>query len=247
MIKTAVILAAGLGSRLKEFAKDKPKGFISVGDKPIVEQSILKLKSAGIKQIIIGTGHQSVYYEELAGRHGDVVCVRNDDYANTGSMFTLHNMRNIIGDDFLLLESDLIYERRALDALVGDSRKNIVLSSGPTYSSDEVYIEADQEGRLQNMSKTASGLNSVHSELVGITKLSLSAFKAMCDYAAKEFSSNLKLDYEYALVGISKNQEIYVKKIEDLVWGEVDNENHLRRIRNSVYPLIEEKEKHGQD
>ena len=48
MIKTAVILAAGMGTRLGERTKNQPKGFLMLDEKPIVEQSICKLLEMGI-------------------------------------------------------------------------------------------------------------------------------------------------------------------------------------------------------
>ena len=57
MIKQAVIMAGGLGSRFGGRTEYMPKGFIEVDGMPMVEQSVRKLIGAGIEQIIIGTGH----------------------------------------------------------------------------------------------------------------------------------------------------------------------------------------------
>lgn len=58
-VRTAVILAAGIGSRLRNIHNDKPKGFLQLGDKPIIEESIARLVFAGINEIIIVTGYQN--------------------------------------------------------------------------------------------------------------------------------------------------------------------------------------------
>ncbi|OAD22430.1 nucleotidyl transferase/aminotransferase, partial [Candidatus Thiomargarita nelsonii] len=58
-VTTAVILAAGLGSRLKALGTDKPKGFLKLGEKSIIEESIEHLHNSGICNIIIVTGHQA--------------------------------------------------------------------------------------------------------------------------------------------------------------------------------------------
>lgn len=112
MIKTAVILAAGMGTRLGERTKNQPKGFLMLDEKPIVEQSICKLLEMGIEKIVIGTGYLAEAYERLATRYPQITCVRNDEYEKTGSMYTLYNLKDHISDDFLLLESDLIYEKK---------------------------------------------------------------------------------------------------------------------------------------
>ena len=69
MIKQAVIVAGGLGSRFGNRTKLMPKGFIEIDEVAMVERSVQKLIAAGIEEIIIGTGHCSEYYDELAEKY----------------------------------------------------------------------------------------------------------------------------------------------------------------------------------
>ena len=55
-IKTAAIMAAGLGTRFGRYTENIPKGFIEAGGKPMVVRSIETLLDCGIDRIIIGTG-----------------------------------------------------------------------------------------------------------------------------------------------------------------------------------------------
>jgi len=237
-IETAVILAAGLGSRIRSFTKDMPKGFIPIGEVPIIKQSIQKLLDSGIKRIIIGTGYKSEEYESLIHEFPEIVCWRNEHYATTGSMFTLNNLKHLVTEDFLLLESDLLYDRSGLDALMEDPTENLILASGRTGSKDEVFIEADTEGKLLAMSKNEEELNFVFGELTGITKISLSAFEKMNRYTKAAFEQNRMLDYEYTLVAISSEIPVRVLKLEDFAWCEIDDEAHLQRAIDIVFPKI---------
>lgn len=244
MVKTAAILAAGIGSRLKELTNNKPKGFLAIDKMSIIEESVVKLFSCGIEEMLIGTGYLSDEYEKLARRYSQIMCIKNNDFRDTGSMYTLYNLKDKINDDFLLLESDLIYEKRGLKTLLEDDHKDIILGSGETNSGDEVFIEVDGYSNLVNMSKNRNELNSVYAELVGITKLSIDTYRKMCEFAGNGFKSNRKLDYEYTLVGISTNTKISVKKIDDYLWCEIDNEEHLKRAKEIVYPRIKDTESH---
>jgi 2-aminoethylphosphonate-pyruvate transaminase len=119
------------------------------------------------------------------------------------------------------------------------------LASGFTFSNDEVFIEIDEHLFLKNMSKNPGQLFKKYAELVGISKISRETYRNMCVYAERIFQENTKLDYEYALVGVAKENKIFVKKIEDLAWCEIDDAEHLTRAIESVYPLIQRKESHG--
>jgi 2-aminoethylphosphonate-pyruvate transaminase len=238
-IDTAVFLAAGLGSRLKGLAENKPKGFLEIDGVALIERSVQNLLHAGIRNFIIGTGFLSDIYEDFASKY-NAVCVRNDSFANTGSMFTLYNMLNHINNDFLLLEADLLYHSSGLEILIEDEHNDSILASGRTFSGDEVYVETDRESYLVNMSKSQSSLASVDAELVGITKISIPTFKKMCEVSAMLFPGNPKLDYEYALVAVSKNEKIYVKKVENYVWCEIDDETHYQRALSKIYPLLKQ-------
>jgi 2-aminoethylphosphonate-pyruvate transaminase len=242
MVKTAVILAAGMGTRLRERTKNQPKGLLVIDEKPIVEQSICKLIETGIERIVIGTGYLAEAYERLALQYPQIKCVRNHEYEKTGSMYTLYNLKDHISGDIFLLESDLIYEKNALDILIKHKEPDVIVASELTGSNDEVFIETDEHHMLVNMSKKRTELNSIYAELVGITKISYNTFQAMCNYAAASLNGHPTLDYEYALVGISKNMNIYVHKLNNFAWCEIDDEHQLLHAKHYIYPIIKAKE-----
>lgn len=237
MIRTAVILAAGLGSRLKEKTKQQPKGFLELDGISLIQRSIDNLLKSGIDTIYIGTGYLSEVYENFASGYPQIICIKSERYEATGSMFTLYNMKGEIKDDFLLLESDLLYEIDALTQLLSDTKEDIILASGKTNSNDEVYIDANKDLNLVNMSKQKDDLGFVYGELVGISKVSQHRYKLMCEAFNKQ--DNLKMDYEYIMVKTSKLEPFYVKKVENLIWCEIDDNSHLQRALVDILPKIE--------
>ena len=153
MIKTAVIMAAGLGSRFGHMTETMPKGFIECGGKAMVVRSIEALIACGIERIIIGTGYKKEAYEQLASSFPQIECVFSPRYAETNSMFTLWNCREAIGnDDFLLLESDIIFSRNALTELIDDAHPDIMLITPVTKFQDQYYVEYDANGTLTRCS-----------------------------------------------------------------------------------------------
>lgn len=242
MITQAVILAGGLGSRLKGRTAAMPKGFLEIDGHAIVEWSVQKLLAAGVEEIIIGTGHCSEWYDALAEKYHVIRTVKNSRYADTGSMGTLEVCAPYVKGDFLLLESDLIYDAAGLFVLMNENRKNVVLASGGTHSGDEVYLEADARHALLNLSKNKSEIHTVAGELVGISRLTKDTLTRMCRYAEAHRGDAPKLEYEHALLHAGGETPVYVRKLAYYAWREIDCEEHLLMAVNDIYPRIKESE-----
>jgi choline kinase len=244
MTNTAVILAAGRGVRLKEMGQQIPKGFIRLGDAPIIEESIERLRQAGVARIIIVTGHLHEFYDQLARRFSTLITtVHNPRFAESGSMYSFYIAREVIPDgDFLLLESDLTYEQHALTAVLEQSSDSVLLVSGPTRSGDEVYVEAKQ-GRLLNMSKSRASLGAdVIGELVGISRISPQLYREMLAEAELNFGESLHMEYEQALVAAGRIHPVHCHLERDLAWAEIDDAAHLQRALSQVYPRVVERD-----
>lgn len=243
-IDTAVVLAAGMGTRLKGFTQERPKGFLEIDGQSLIDRSIRCLLSRGIRRIIIGTGYFHEHFDLLRDTYPQISTFRNPEFATSGSMYTLYVLQHLIPDRFLLLESDLLYDPVALDLVLDDARPDIVLASGKTNSGDEVYIQHSPDGFLQNMSKDTTILEHISGELVGISKITPELMKRMASFAEKDFGAGRKMmNYEDALVGSSAHYKIFIKVIQDLAWCEIDDETHLERALTQVYPKILERTK----
>jgi len=237
-IKEAVILAAGMGTRLSEQICEIPKGFIKFGDKTIIEESIENLFSCNIEEIIIVTGHLSNFYEDLAKKYDRIKIVKNEKYSNSGSMYSLYCARNMLQEDFLLLESDLIYEPRAIEELLNFPKPNVILISGYTNAGDEVFIET-KDNKLVNMSKDTTNLKNVAGELVGISKVSIDLYKEMIRQSEEQFKNTLSLEYETdGFVNAAKKKSIFCHKVKNLIWCEIDDCRHYTNAKENIYPKI---------
>ena len=238
MVTTAVILAAGMGTRLKDLGREAPKGFLRLGKKTIIEESLDKLKTCGIRRAVIVTGHLSEMYDELAAASGGfAVTVRNDVFAASGSGYSFYTACHPLSpeEDFLLLESDLIYEKRALEIALEDPRPDLILLSGKTSSGDEVYVET-RGGNLVAMAKDKTLLGpGIEGELVGISKISAPLYAACSETGRRLFEKSLKFEYEAVLVETAKTYVIPCRLVPDLVWAEIDDEKHFSRARDKVY------------
>jgi 2-aminoethylphosphonate-pyruvate transaminase len=167
----AIILAAGMGVRIRAVVDDRPKGLIAIDNQSLVGRSVQLLRSAGIGRITIVAGYRAEAYHAFARTVSDTRVVLNEAFDTTGSMASLAVGLDAVRDrDVLVLESDIVYERRALSALLSAGEDATVLS-GPTGAGDEVWVSAP-EGRLRAMTKHREELPTVDGEFVGLTRLS---------------------------------------------------------------------------
>ena len=240
MIQTAVILAAGMGTRIQGLVSDIPKGFIRFDDQTLIERSIYQLREQGITRIVVVTGHLSHHYENLADQHPFIEIVHNELYAKSGSMYSFYCCRNSIIEDILLLESDLIYESRGLTELLLTDKADQILISGYSHSGDEVYVEAS-DGRITGLSKDKTALKNVAGELVGISKFSKALCLKMFQKAERMFEDSLMVEYEQCVVETARNYPVYFLKINDLVWAEIDDEGHFNRVKSEILPRLTDK------
>ncbi|UKK50722.1 phosphocholine cytidylyltransferase family protein [Prevotella sp. E13-17] len=239
MIRTAVIMAAGMGTRFGTMTEERPKGFIEAGGKAMVVRSIETLISCGIDRIIIGTGYLREAYEELAKQYPQIECCFSPRYAETNSMYTLYNCREMIGnEDFLLLESDLVFERRAITALMECKHPDVMLITPVTKFQDQYYVESNNEGILTNCSVNKDELN-YKGELVGIHKLSAGFYQKMCADYEKKVDELPKLGYEYQLLYMSQHiSPVFVLCEEGLKWYEIDDIDDLKFAEDHIIQYL---------
>ena len=226
-ITKAIILAAGMGSRLKEMGEDIPKGFIRLDETPIIEHSLNALISMGIQEVMIVTGHKCEFYEKLKETYPEIRTIKNARFAETGTMCSLGHARDFVDADFILLESDLIYDPIVITELLNSPYKDCLLLSGTTNAGDEVYVEAD-ENRMTAISKSRDHIKNSVGEYVGIAKLSKQIYDKLLQVADPERKLSYDMD---CMAHIAKEHSIYFLRLENLHWAEIDDPAQLARAQ----------------
>lgn len=239
-IEQAMILAAGRGVRMGERGQSIPKGFIELGGQSLVARSLTLLARAGIRDVTIVTGHLADCYEQLPPVAGvSVTTLHNPLFAERGSFESLRLGLTAMTTSFLLLESDIVYEPRALATVLSSDHDSVILTSGPTGAGDEVYVWADEmEGvhRFRGMSKQrTTHADDPFGELVGISKISSELARDLMLHAHEARPDS---DYESAVVRAATRNPIACLRVDDLLWGEIDDEAMLARVEASLWPRL---------
>ena len=120
-VTTALLLAAGTGTRLQPLTLDAPKCLTEVGGVPILERLVNNLRAQGFERLIVVIGHCGDRIREFLQQHTDdmrVDYVINPDYRTTNNIYSLWLARQQIREPFLLVESDLVFETWMLDDML---------------------------------------------------------------------------------------------------------------------------------
>lgn len=236
--KTAIILAAGKGTRLKSMTGDLvPKPLVTVDGFPLVEWSIQALVNAGVQQILIGCGHLIEEFHYLEEKYREVKLVENSFYDTRASIYTFLMFENLVTDTFYLLEGDILYDPavfKKLNKEEGD--KNLIVTSAPLDLDDNVYFTSD-EGKLVQLSKQ-KGKENPEGVMTGIWRLSAGLLQRFSQYC-RNIEINYSEDYEIMLARYSSKEEpVLIAHQPDLIWCEIDNEVHLDYALQKVLPCI---------
>ena len=124
-VTTAVLLAAGTGSRLKPLTNDAPKCLTEVSGISMLERQVCCLRQHGFKRLIVVVGHLRHGIQEFLGkRRGDLTIdyVFNPQYHTTNNIYSLYLVRKEVREPFLLIECDLVFDPSLLEGMLCPDR-----------------------------------------------------------------------------------------------------------------------------
>lgn len=172
----AIILAAGMASRLRPLTENTPKCLLKVGEKCLLQRSIDALTSNGIRDFVIVTGYLHEMIETfVAEQYGDKINVKfihNDVFDSTNNIYSLWLARpEAEGQEILLLDSDLLYDPRIITKVMESGADNVLTLIRHELGEEEMKVVLDREnGTIIEISKTCNPADAA-GESLGIEKM----------------------------------------------------------------------------
>ena len=127
----AIILAAGMGKRLKELTHDNTKCMVKVNGVTMIDRMLHQIEKKNLSKIVIVVGYEGeklIDYIATLGIQTPIVFVNNPVYDKTNNIYSLALAKEYLKqEDTLLLESDLIFEDAVIDTIVNDPRDTLAL------------------------------------------------------------------------------------------------------------------------
>lgn len=232
----AVILVAGVGTRLRPLTVDRPKALVQVGERTIMLRAIELLLARGIREIVLATGYREDQIRKaVAEVPARVTLCPNPDYASTQNSVSLGLCRPaLVGKSFLKLDGDLVFDPRVLDRLLAaDAELAVAVDSRRELDAEAMKIRINSAG-IAAFGK-ALPVSEAHAETLGIEGLSARAaglvFDAIDDAVAR---GQRDLYYEDVYSSLIASGQLHAQAVEagDLEWSEVDDHDDLERARS---------------
>lgn len=234
-VRTAVILAAGDN---EAFAC--PVGLLGVNGLTVIERILHLLIQNGIERICIITGAKEEQYQAYFKKR-KITLISNPRYKWTGTMESLSLAADFVKEDFLLVESNQIFEEKAVTTLLNRPVPNGILMTVPSGSSDEAYVELAKDKTVFRISKDIRQMNHIDGEMLGISRITLRLFRKMLEYFRD--NTNPMLNYEYVLEAIGRLYKIQGVFLDDLAWTVIEDQKLYDRAKNRIYPRIVKRER----
>ena len=124
-VRTALLLAAGVGSRLAPLTDGLPKCLVSVSGVPILKRLVRSLDGHGIERLVIVTGYKAEMIRDYLGEGFGGIAIEyivSPLFETTNDIYSLWLARHLIDEPFLLLESDLVFDEQLLAPLLQPER-----------------------------------------------------------------------------------------------------------------------------
>lgn len=222
-MKTAVIVAAGLSSRLYPLTATTPKCLLPLGNEKILQRNLRLLKNAGIEKIFIITGYLKQMIEDVVD--SQAITVFNPFYKYCNNMGSLFFAKNLVKDEpFLYLHGDVVFSENLLQKFLKEVNTNHFMDLAVDFKeTDEeaMKVEIDDHFYLIRSSKEISSEKS-KGEWIGIAAVHQPAklFKQIEIVLAEEHM-NVYDTYAFSEL-VQKGEKIKCVSIHSEPWVEID-------------------------
>jgi choline kinase len=152
-ISKAIVLAAGVGSRLRPFTADRPKCLVEVGGRTLIEHQLRALRACGVEDVVMVVGYCADRVRRQVG--GAVRYIENERYEATNSLYSLSLASAELSSGVLILNSDVLAVPILFDRLMRAPDPTLFWSElGNNFEPEDMKVEL-RESHVVNFGEPA--------------------------------------------------------------------------------------------
>ena len=248
----AIILAAGMGRRLKELTQNNTKCMVKVNGVTLIERLLSQLEKYDLSRIVIVVGYEGqklIDYIATLGVKTPIQYVENPIYNKTNNIYSLALAKDYLCEqDTLLFESDLIFEDAVIDAIVGDPRPSLALVDKYESWMDGTCVTLNDQDEITSF---VPGKHfdfkriDEYYKTVNIYKFdkefSRTHYVPFLDAYSKAMGNNEYYEQVLRIITMLDDPEIKAKRLSGEKWYEIDDIQDLDIATSMFSPNAEEK------
>lgn len=242
----AIILAAGMGKRLKELTENSTKCMIKVDGITLIERMLSQLDKLSLSKIIIVVGYKAeklISFISNLTVQTPIIFVKNDIYYKTNNIFSLYLAKDyLLKEDTLLLESDLIFADSVLHNIINNPYPSLALVAKYESWMDGTVVTLDEYNNITGfVGKTQYDYTHINEyyKTVNIYKFSKqfsnTHYVPFLEAYIKSQGSNAYYEEVLKVIGLLDKPEIKATLLKNEVWYEIDDAQDLD-IAESLFP-----------
>lgn len=234
----AIILAAGMGKRLKELTHDNTKCMVKVNGIAMIDRMLHQLDMKHLSRIVIVIGYEGkklIDYIDTLGIKTPICYINNPIYDKTNNIYSLSLTKEyLVQEDTLLFESDIIFEDSVIDCLINDPRDTLALVDKYEPWMDGTCVRLDEDDNIVDF---ISGKNFDFNHTGGCYKtvniykfskyFSETHYIPFMDAYLKALGENEYYEQVLRVVTMLDEASIKGKRLEGQRWYEIDDVQDL--------------------
>lgn len=248
----AIILAAGMGRRLKELTENNTKCMVKVNGVPLIDRTLHQIESKRLSRIVIVIGYQGqTLMDHIASLDIKIpiIYIDNPIYDKTNNIYSLSLAKEYLcEEDTLLFESDLIFEDSLIDALLEDPRDTLALVDKYENWMNGTCVKLGEDDTIEAFvpgKKFKFEEKDQYYKTVNIYKFS-KQFSQMYYVPFLEAYTKALGDNEYyeqvlRVITMLDKPVIKAKRLEEQLWYEIDDIQDLDIATSIFMPDAEER------
>lgn len=223
----AILLAAGMGTRLRPLTLTTPKSLTCVNGQPMLERQIEFLNERGINEIIIVTGYLKEKFEYLKEKY-NVKIVYNDKFDKYNNIYTMYLVREYLNDCYVI-DADVYLNKNFIDENINVST---YFSAYKTNFKNEWILQYDENNKVKDI-KIGNGEGFI---LSGISYWSKSDGKKIIKNLEKVVNNNgfEDLYWDNIVKSNISDLDVYIRKIQSDDCYEIDSLEDLKLVEGII-------------